>query len=146
MPKLRSIDFLSPEQLRRKREGDRKSQRYLRDRTKLCISELEMKVGELSNKNQALENELCLLRLQSNSQQSLLSAGPVASMSHTTDEDPESSCSDFGIEYPNSACNSPWNSVSPGMYISPFQDQRKLGNLALRPALTSFTSINIILD
>src|ERR1700761_7727932 len=56
--KPRSIDFLTPEQLQRKREGDRKSQRQHRERTRAYIDILERRVRELESKNQLLENDL----------------------------------------------------------------------------------------
>lgn len=54
----RSIDFLSADQLRRKREGDRRSQRLLRERTKAHVLSLENRVRELETQVQALEQEL----------------------------------------------------------------------------------------
>ena len=56
-PKVRSIDFLTPEQLQRKREVDRKSQRQARERTRAYISELEQKVLEFETRIQGLEHE-----------------------------------------------------------------------------------------
>jgi hypothetical protein len=53
--KVRSIDFLTPEQLQRKREVDRKSQRQARERTRTYIAELEQKVAEFEARIQGLE-------------------------------------------------------------------------------------------
>jgi hypothetical protein len=55
--KVRSIDFLSPEQLRRKREIDRKSQRQARERTRTYINELESKVHDFEARIRGLEQE-----------------------------------------------------------------------------------------
>ena len=55
--KVRSIDFLTPEQLKRKREVDRKSQRQARERTRAYINELEQKVHEFETRIQGLEHE-----------------------------------------------------------------------------------------
>jgi hypothetical protein len=55
--KVRSIDFLTPEQLQRKREVDRKSQRQARERNRAYISELEQKVREFETRIQGLEHE-----------------------------------------------------------------------------------------
>lgn len=55
--KMRSIDFLSPEQLQRKREIDRKSQRQARERTRTYINELESKVREFEMRISDLEQE-----------------------------------------------------------------------------------------
>ncbi|OCK75636.1 hypothetical protein K432DRAFT_429272 [Lepidopterella palustris CBS 459.81] len=55
--RVRSVDFLTPEQLQRKREGDRRSQRLIRARTKAYIDELLAKVEELERQKHALENE-----------------------------------------------------------------------------------------
>ena len=55
--KVRSIDFLTPEQLKRKREVDRKSQRQARERTRAYINELEQKVLEFETRIQGLEHE-----------------------------------------------------------------------------------------
>jgi hypothetical protein len=56
--KLRTIDYLTPEQLKRKREVDRKSQRQARERTRSYISELECKIRESDARIQLLEQEL----------------------------------------------------------------------------------------
>jgi hypothetical protein len=55
--KVRSIDFLTPEQLQRKREVDRKSQRQARERNRAYISELEAKVREFETRIHGLEQE-----------------------------------------------------------------------------------------
>ena len=54
----RSIDFLRPEQLQRKREGDRRSQALQRSRTKAYVQFLEQKVERLEGQVRALEDEL----------------------------------------------------------------------------------------
>lgn len=55
--RVRSVDFLTPEQLKRKRETDRKSQREIRQRTKAHIESLELKIVELERQNGLLEAE-----------------------------------------------------------------------------------------
>lgn len=56
--KPRSIDFLSPEQLQRKREFDRNSARLTRERTKAYIQNLELRVQQLERQNYDLEQRL----------------------------------------------------------------------------------------
>jgi len=63
-PRLRSVDFLTPEQLQRKREVDRKSQRQVRERTKAYISELEDELKDIKKRNRSLEEELIVWREQ----------------------------------------------------------------------------------
>ena len=58
-PKIRSIHFLTPEQLKKKRDGDRLAQRQRRERTKALIQTLQQQVEELQERNRALEGRLC---------------------------------------------------------------------------------------
>ena len=58
----RSIDFLRPEQLQRKREGDRRNQALQRNRTKAYVQHLEQKVEQLEGRVRALEAEAELQR------------------------------------------------------------------------------------
>ncbi|KIW03533.1 uncharacterized protein PV09_05294 [Verruconis gallopava] len=55
--KLRSIDYLTPEQLQRKREVDRRSQRQARARTRAYIAELEQRVRDFEARIHTLEQE-----------------------------------------------------------------------------------------
>ncbi|CAK7226382.1 hypothetical protein SBRCBS47491_006213 [Sporothrix bragantina] len=57
-PKVRSVDFLTPEQLRRKREGDRISQKHARQRTKALVEHLQTRVQELELRNSSLAQDL----------------------------------------------------------------------------------------
>ncbi|CAK7206463.1 hypothetical protein SEUCBS139899_009259 [Sporothrix eucalyptigena] len=57
-PKIRSVDFLTPEQLRRKREGDRISQKHARQRTKALVEHLQARVQELEVRNSSLAHDL----------------------------------------------------------------------------------------
>lgn len=56
--KLRSVDFLTPEQLRRKREGDRLSQKHARQRTKALVEHLQARVQDLELQNSSLAHDL----------------------------------------------------------------------------------------
>ncbi|KAL1893993.1 hypothetical protein Sste5346_006135 [Sporothrix stenoceras] len=56
--KLRSVDFLTPEQLRRKREGDRLSQKHARQRTKVLVEHLQARVQDLELQNSSLAHDL----------------------------------------------------------------------------------------
>ncbi|KIV98704.1 uncharacterized protein PV09_09531 [Verruconis gallopava] len=56
--KIRSIDFLTPEQLRRKRESDRNNARLARDQKRAYIQNLELRVRHLEQLNYELEQKL----------------------------------------------------------------------------------------
>lgn len=60
----RSIDFLTPEQLQRKRDRDRKSQRQNREQTRAYIKALETKVLELGQTVEDLERKSTNLERQ----------------------------------------------------------------------------------
>jgi hypothetical protein len=60
----RSIDFLTPEQLQRKRERDRKSQKQNREQTRAYIKALETKVFELGQTVEDLERKSTNLEQQ----------------------------------------------------------------------------------
>ena len=78
-PKARSIDFLTPEQLKRKREVDRKSQRQARERTRAYINELEDKVREFETRVQGLEQEFSAFASRCQCRhKDTLSASPLA--------------------------------------------------------------------
>jgi hypothetical protein len=62
--KKRSIDFLTEDQLRRKRELDRKNQRLARDRTRAEIQNLELRVLQLEHQNEDLQRKLSLCKCQ----------------------------------------------------------------------------------
>jgi hypothetical protein len=61
-PKLKSTEFFTEDQLQRKRELDRKSQRLARERTKAQIHNLELRVLQLEHQNQDLEQKLASCR------------------------------------------------------------------------------------
>lgn len=105
-PKMRSIDFLTPEQLRRKREGDRKSQKHSRERTKAHISSLETSIHELQKRNQALESHLSSLSNR-------CSCGGILPSDNRQSEEPQGSwhsnsrsSSTVAEQYSNVSCSS----------------------------------------
>jgi hypothetical protein len=88
-PKLRSIDFLSAEQLRRKRETDRNSARLAREQTKAYIQNLEARVYQLEHQNYDLEKRLagCVCHIATNLPCSKILQGEVEKGLETQVED-----------------------------------------------------------
>jgi hypothetical protein len=127
--KVRSIDFLTPDQLRRKREVDRRSQKEQRERTKAHITDLERIVDELSSRNRKLENELTAVRLQctcSHGKQHLLPFDrSFEEVNSSVDPDSGSSCIAFDIDCPNPEGNDPWGGSSIVMPMSSLIDPNR---------------------
>lgn len=57
-PKMRSINFLTPEQLKKKRDGDKLAQRHKRERARSNLETLRRQLQELQRRNQTLEDWL----------------------------------------------------------------------------------------
>ncbi|CAK7212670.1 hypothetical protein SCUCBS95973_001542 [Sporothrix curviconia] len=124
-PKARSVDFLTPEQLRRKREGDRISQKHARQRTKALVEHLQARVQELELRNNSLAQDLSTA-----SNALALSMITDTSIAHETVTD--GSWSDLGKETPASTA------LSRTMRL----DCNGIGTNGVEAALTEMIGVN----